>query len=251
MLKTLNMSEYQHWHELLDALCLAQGHLDNMALADALCAAGGNRTQAAFDTAVKNLRNWRVGAHIPQRRNFILLGKILKVDQQEGLREHWNHLYTQSKVKPSEEVEEKLADQPAQQNTSRRSPLMVAAAVAIVALGTAGIAYSFYPASAESEDEGFVGINADYKKNVTVKLGEALIIHGARGDNCGPAPDWEVTKELLPELTTGILSDGGIGTRYSRQCDGRVAARAILFTATTRGTEQTSIYGDPVTINVQ
>lgn len=94
-------ASFQTWHEMLDALCVEQGHMDNLALAEQLCAASGNKTQAAFDTAVKNLRNWRQGVHIPQRRNFLLLGKLLKVDQRAGLRERWNRLYGQAKVKPA------------------------------------------------------------------------------------------------------------------------------------------------------
>ncbi|HRP79280.1 MAG TPA: hypothetical protein PL183_09300 [Aquamicrobium sp.] len=61
---------------------------------------------------------------------------------------------------------------------------------------------------------------------------------------------WESAKLLLPELETGTLTDGGVGTRVSRQCGGRVPARAILFTATAPGTEQVSLYGDDIVIRV-
>ena len=47
-------STYQHWYELLDALCVEKGYLDNMHLADRFCSASGNSTQVAFETAVKN-----------------------------------------------------------------------------------------------------------------------------------------------------------------------------------------------------
>ncbi|WP_141687853.1 hypothetical protein [Stappia indica] len=93
---------YRQWHALLDALCRKYGYRDNVRLADALCAASGNRTPSALDTAVKNLRNWRQGVHIPQRRNFLLLGKILKVDAHAGLREHWNRLYHHARGKPGQ-----------------------------------------------------------------------------------------------------------------------------------------------------
>lgn len=88
MLTTRDWTEFQHWHQLLDALCTEQGYLDNLSLADKLCAISGNRSQAAFDTALKNLRNWRQGVHVPQRRNFLALTRLLKVDRQERLREH-------------------------------------------------------------------------------------------------------------------------------------------------------------------
>ncbi len=91
---------------------------------------------------------------------------------------------------------------------------------------------------------------AEYVRNVSVKVGETAIIHGARGNDCGPAPSWESAELLLPELVTGTLTDGGVGTRVSRQCGGRIPARAILFTATTAGTEQISLYGDDIVIRV-
>ena len=77
-----------------------------------------------------------------------------------------------------------------------------------------------------------------------------MIIHGARGNECGEAPSWDSARILLPSLQTGTLADGGVGTRQSRQCGGRVAARAILFTATAPGTEQISLYGDDIVIRV-
>ncbi|MBC2857999.1 hypothetical protein [Stappia sp. 28M-7] len=117
-----NWTAYRHWHDLLDALCRECGYLDNMHLADALCAASGNRTPAAFVTAVKNLRNWRRGIHIPQRRNFLLLGKILKVGEHDGLRNHWNRLYHQARAKPAGGAEQVLADQVRRAPASPRLP---------------------------------------------------------------------------------------------------------------------------------
>jgi hypothetical protein len=249
MLMLRDWASYRTWHELLDALCLAEGHLDNMALADQFCAASGNRTQVAFETAVKNLRNWRQGIHIPQRRNFLLLTKVLNVHQRDGLRAHWNaqyHLARRPLAAPTE-----------QGVPPPRRPLMqhwriatIAGVVVGAGLLVAGIVAALMP-FAGADDGAFEWIGAGYSRTVTARVGDALIIHGARGNDCGPAPDWEVTRSLLPTLATGTLSDGGVGTRFSRQCDGRVAARAILFTATTPGTEQTAIYGEPVTINVQ
>jgi hypothetical protein len=232
----------------LDALCLAEGHLDNLALANQFCAASGNRTQVAFETAVKNLRNWRQGIHIPQRRNFLLLTKILNVHQRDGLRAHWNAQYHLARHPPAapEGQGGPLPPRPIMQQWF----VATSAGIAVAGLVLAG-AVAFLPRFADADNGSFEGIGAEYAKTVTARVGDALIIHGARGNDCGPAPDWEVTRKLLPELATGTLSDGGTGTRFSRQCDGRVAARAILFTATTPGTEQTSIYGDPVTINVQ
>jgi len=252
---TSDWASYRHWNELLDALCAEEGYLDNMALADALCAAGGNRTQAAFDTAVKNLRNWRQGVHIPQRRNFLLLGKILKVDQRDGLRAHWNRLYGQAKVKPSDEGdgfarEAGMAVPPPRRKSRRALIASVGAAVALLAAVFAVLVWPGRPDTAADPVASYEGIIAEYVRNVSLKVGESAIIHGARGNECGPAPSWESAKLLLPELVTGTLTDGGVGTRVSRQCGGRVPARAILFTATAPGTEQVSLYGDDIVIRV-
>jgi hypothetical protein len=253
ILATRNWTAYQQWHELLDALCAEQGHLDNMALADALCAASGNRTQAAFDTAVKNLRNWRQGVHIPQRRNFLLLGKILKIDEHDGLREHWNRLYGQAKVKPADDDDAETVEpiDPVKPSRKSRLPLAVGGGVLVAVMGAAALVMSYgrqdEPADPVASYEGIV---AEYVRNVSVKVGESAIIHGARGNECGDAPSWESAKLLLPELMTGILTDGGVGTRVSRQCGGRIPARAILFTATQVGVEQISLYGDDIVIRV-
>ncbi len=247
---------YRTWHELLDALCAEQGYLDNMTLADQLCAASGNSTQAAYETAVKNLRNWRQGIHIPQRRNFLLLGKILKVDQHDGLRGHWNRLYGQAKARPAADGDGSgAAPVPAAPAAGTRHLAMAGtiAIAAVVAVGAGVLAFfprqeaerSFIDPSASLE-----GLQADYVRNVSVQVGDTIVIHGARGNDCGDAPAWETTRHLLPTLVTGTLSDGGLATRYSRQCGGRIPARAIVFTATMAGAEQTSVYGDEIHIRV-
>lgn len=100
-------------------------------------------------------------------------------------------------------------------------------------------------------EQQFEGVQADYIRNVSARVGDAMIIHGARGNDCGPAPTWEAAKEHLPTLITGKLMDGGVGTRFSRQCSGRVPARAILFKAESRGVEQTTLFGDEVHIRVE
>ena len=251
ILATRDWTAYGQWHELLDALCAEHGYLDNMALADALCAASGNRTQAAFDTAVKNLRNWRQGVHIPQRRNFLLLGKILHIDQHDGLREYWNRLYGQAKVKPADDDVSDDTTEPVKQTRKARWPLLVSGGIVAGVLAAAALGLSFVQQEEPADPvASYEGIVAEYVRNVSVKVGESAIIHGARGNECGPAPSWESAKLLLPELVTGTLTDGGVGTRVSRQCGGRVPARAILFTATTVGTEQISLYGDDIVIRV-
>ncbi|MBK1623096.1 hypothetical protein [Afifella marina] len=245
------------WHELLDALCARQGYLDNLALADDLCAANGIQTQAAFNATLKNLQNWRRGAHIPQRRNFVLLGKILKVDQFDGLRERWNRLYSEAKTQRTN-VSAKNVEVPPSSDPTAIAPaarLSVAIAVAVLVVGSVAAFFVLVWPESDIADTNVVvspeELRADYVRNVTATVGDALVIHGARGTNCGPAPDWDDAKKKLPELETGILSDGDVGTRFSRQCGRRVPARAILFTATSPGTEQTALFGDRISITVQ
>lgn len=244
-------ASFQTWHEMLDALCVEQGHMDNLALAEQLCAASGNKTQAAFDTAVKNLRNWRHGVHIPQRRNFLLLGKLLKVDQHDGLRERWNRLYGQAKVKPAADEISDDTTEPVKRTQKSRWSLLVSGGAVAGALGAAALGLSSVQKDEPADPvASYEGIIAEYVRNVSVKVGESAIIHGARGNECGDAPSWESAKLLLPELVTGTLTDGGVGTRVSRQCGGRIPARAILFTATQPGIEQISLYGDDIVIRV-
>lgn len=89
------------------------------------------------------------------------------------------------------------------------------------------------------------------KTAVSLDVGQSTVIHGERG-KCGQnAPDWETVATSLPTLSTGKFSDGGLGTRYSRQCGGATPGRAIRFTATTPGTEQIQLYGDTIRIEVR
>lgn len=241
---------FTHWNELFDALCIQQGHLDNMHLAEQICTASGNQSRGAFETAVKNLHNWRAGIHVPQRKNFIVLGKILEVDEHEGLRAHWNHLYQRTKTERSAPPEDADAN-PVLAAGKKRAWWPFAAAGGIVAAGVVlvGMGWTAGPLNSDPV-ASYEGITAEYVRNVSIRVGESTIIHGARGNDCGPAPTWEEATPLLPTLVTGRLSDGGVGTRYSRQCGGRTPARAVLFTATSEGAEQINLYGDDIVIRV-
>jgi hypothetical protein len=246
---------YTSWHHLLDSLCVEQGYLDNMKLADAFCATSGSRTESAFDTALKNLRNWRAGTHLPQRRNFLILTGLLKIDDYDGLRPIWNNLYHDARSpvpdNANDAMPEPVSALPAtsEPKSQRRRQLMAASVVDIAAIGIAS--WLTWPDPAPDPETALYGlVEANYVRNVTLSVGEAMIIHGARGNNCGPAPDWEVAKELMPELQTGTLSNGGLGTRFSRQCGGNIPARAILYTATNPGVEQFNLYGDPIVATV-
>lgn len=247
MLATRDWTEYLNWHELLDALCTEQGYLDNMNLADRLCSASGNRTQAAFDTAVKNLRNWRHGVHIPQRRNFLLLTKVLKIDRQAGLREHWNRLYGASRKPDVPDIEDAPAAVPAPDPKTWRTMQWLLAGAAICIVGLAGtVAYM----AATMPAPGATKATIDYYRYVDLMVGESKTIHGRRGSCGNAAPTWESVERELPPLATGIWSDGGEGLRYSRNCSSLTPARGVAFTATIAGSEQINLYGDDITIRV-
>ncbi|SDE94579.1 hypothetical protein [Rhodospira trueperi] len=92
--------------------------------------------------------------------------------------------------------------------------------------------------------------NIPYRETVTLSVGQSAIIHGARGQ-CGEAPpDWSAVAARLPMVSVGTFSDGGVGERRSRRCNGPTPARAVRFTATTPGQEQIELFGDTVDITV-
>lgn len=95
------------------------------------------------------------------------------------------------------------------------------------------------------------GATIPYLDKVSLGVGQATVIHGARGSQCGQqAPDWEQIAATLPPSVTGKFSDGGLGVRFSQRCGGDTPARAIRFTATKPGSEQLRLFGDPVRIEV-
>lgn len=118
--------------------------------------------------------------------------------------------------------------------------------LAVVAVGAYLLKSGYYISA-----EGIRAIDVEYRKAVSLRIGESSVIHGARSD-CGErAPDWETTQLKLPTLPIGTWSDGGEGKRYSRACGGPTPARGVVFTATRPGLEQFLLYGDSVTIHVE
>jgi len=238
------------WHELLEAICIEQGYLDNLSLADKLCGALGNRTQDAFETMQRNLHNWRNGTHAPQRRNFLLLTRILRVDTDRELNRKWNDLYREARNSggpaPGHELSsdhEVSSEKPPQ---VRKLQVMLLGSVACTAVLAAAVAYLLL--TPRSEETGYT--NIVYHKTVDMEVGESRIIHGRRGACGSMPPQWDEIRDELPELETGSWSDGGIGIRNSRSCGGPTPARVLLFTATAAGHSSFNLYGDPITIDV-
>lgn len=262
MTELLPWSQYKKWHELLDAICVHQGHFDNARLAGLFCATVGNTSHSAFEAAQKNIANWRTGRHTPNRGNFLILSKILTVQVYADLAGQWNALYAAARGKDENGHDAESENEPPG-NGAAESPktgtndgadrrrLFIRAGVAmlVVAAGVA-VAY-FHWAPPKIEDSyGYHGQPISPRRVVDLKVGESAIIHGMRG-RCGKeAPDWETARRGLPELLIGTFSDGGVGIRNSRSCSGPTPARAIRFTATKPGKESFELYDDPITITV-
>jgi hypothetical protein len=273
-------SRYQDWHLLLDALCTAQGHIDNQRLASEFCTRTKATGQAAYETALKNLTNWRNGLHAPNRRNFVTLSMILNVDSYDGLRLEWNALYGKARRNRNgtaddaggdadragageslvpETVDEKIGHKVAAQShpvvglVLRHRGLTAALATALVV--SAGLASAYVSGvltggHGRAVDESVVP-RIRPMLVVDAKVGESYIVHGMRSDCDNKLPEWDNIEDVLPKISTGVFSDGGVGFRYSRSCDGNTLARAIRFTAKKPGREEIVMFGDSIVIEVQ
>lgn len=238
-----NWKTYRRFHELLDELCIEEGHHDNMALASELSAVSGKRSGEAFESAMKNLRNWRSGTHLPQRRNFIFLSKALHVNSDEGLKECWENLYAKARSQAGQGAARDDLE------PSRRTSPAVTIFITFIVL-TVG-AGSLFKTSFEVAAQRGRSADVEYRKSVTLNVGDFVVVHGARGNCDEDPPNWENVVANLPELETGYWSDGDIGTRYSRNCGGPTLARGIVFNATKSGRSEISLFGDPVRIEVK
>lgn len=87
-----------------------------------------------------------------------------------------------------------------------------------------------------------------YKERVTLKVGEAMVIHGARG-YCGKLP---TKAELKPiKFTTGTVVFGKEGVRKSKACGGDTPVYEAIFKAEAKGNEKIELFGDPISITVK
>lgn len=93
-----------------------------------------------------------------------------------------------------------------------------------------------------------------YQKRVTLKVGQAMVIHGRRGE-CGKLPTQaELAKskaDIEAKLTTGRITFGKQGVRKSGSCGGWTPAYETIFVAETPGKETVKVHGDPVKITVK
>jgi len=264
---------FDEWWRLFDALCLDRGHVDNGQLASEYCNLTRKKADGAYETALKSLNNWRKGLHTPSRRNFRLLTLLLRIEAGDEVLPHWNRLYEEAqRRKPAAENGEPNGTEDTSEaampllpvavsRPSRRWRIAVVAALALLVAGVGMIGLSGWPepqteAVARKKPEpgppviDMTGERVYWRELSELKIGESVVIHAKRG-RCGEQPpSWEETFEYLPELATGIWSDGGVGYRVSRSCGGATPARAVVFTATRPGEERFMLYEDTITIRV-
>lgn len=240
---------FDQWHELFDALCDEAGHFDNATLASLYCAATGAGGQKQFDTALRNLNNWRTGRHIPHQRSLRVLAQMLKVRDDADLHRHWNGLYRKAKdIEGRQSVPVPAEDGvPAPRRWSTPQVAALGTVLFCLGAGSGMVAMSDWrPWGSPADDAPIVA----YRPTVTLAVGQSRIIHGERGD-CGKLPRaWDKVEASLPATRTGNFSDGGLVRRNSNFCQGLTPARGILFTATTPGTEEFDIQGDFIKMTV-
>lgn len=263
------------WHALFDALCNHLGHYDNARLGAEYCTRMGKRGEAHFEAAVRNLRNWRSGRHIPRQRNFMILTQMLDVATEPALLAHWNALYARARAADEEndagDGEDGLRDGAAIASIPSPAPpasLTSSATVAQDRTGdsgwldrkTAGIGAAFFVCGILAAETWRAAPGLLYamskpplivlRPHATMEVGESLIIHGERGDCGKPPPNWEYVLTRLPVSRIGTFSDGGIVRRNSNFCRGETPARAVTFTATRAGVEEFLVLGDVMRVTV-
>ncbi|MAL77335.1 MAG: hypothetical protein CMM62_20425 [Rhodospirillaceae bacterium] len=258
------------WHVLFDKLCMDKGYIDNVKLSSVLCDLRKSQASGAFDTTLKSLGNWRQGKHTPSRRNFRLLTIALEIEDQSAQAEEWKLLYEDALCrKPASDVDESVGFSPGDrhgQETDTKGrrfskPLHRYAAMAgVVAVLAVGALLVTEPEAISGNDtRGITTLPVDmtdqqiyYREIANLRVGESIVLHGKRGPSCGEQPlEWPDVLKYLPELNTGVWSDGGVGFRVSRACGGPTPARAVVFTATRTGMDRFMLYDDPITITVE
>lgn len=263
-----NWSEFDKWNVLFDELCNRSGDYDNARLGSDYCNRLGKRGEMHFETAIRNLRNWRSGRHIPRQRNFMILSQVLNVGRDPELLIKWNSLYARAREMDeavrtgTEEDQENPADigasfeLPASQasrlsgrKTRRFDRQHVFAGFALFCCGI--LASELYRAEPWL---WFYSVQKPplivWRPHVSLVVGESLIIHGERGDCGKPPPDWEYVLTRLPISRIGEFSDGGVVRRNSNFCRGETPARAVTFTANKPGIEELLVLGDVMRVSV-
>lgn len=253
MLELEKPEVFQTWHEMFDVLCRRAGYSDNAELASRYCSRIGKTGRDDFEAVQKNLRNWRVGRHLPLRRNLVLLADLLRVEEDRALLRRWNALYTAARGEVTQaDIEASAggeASAPAGSPAASPSfPKRVAPWVALALGVTVGGGFGW---NALVEHRQFKRLPMiGYDARVKMVVGETRLIHGDRGDCGGEPPDWYYILPRVPPSTLGIFSDGGVARKMDNGCNAVVRARAVRFTAKAAGSEELELLGDYMKIVV-
>jgi hypothetical protein len=248
-----NREDFRTWHEMFDLLCQRAGYSGNAELASRYCSRIGKTGRDDFEAVQKNLRNWRLGRHLPLRRNLVLLADLLRVQEDRELLRRWNTLYTAARgeMPQADLVADASGEATATAVPPSASPshLRRLAPWAALALGIAvggGLAWSAFDEHRQFKRLPMIG----YDARVKMVVGETRLIHGDRGDCGGEPPDWYYILPQVPPSALGIFSDGGIARKMDNGCNAVVRARAVRFTARTAGSEELKLLGDYMKIVV-
>jgi len=114
----------------------------------------------------------------------------------------------------------------------------------------AGISVLAFASVAQADSSNKV----KFRSSVTLKVGQAAIVHGVRGE-CGQLPTKaELARSkanLDPTLKTGHIAFGKPGVRQSGSCNGWTPVYETIFVADRPGKETVKIHGDRVRITVK
>lgn len=244
-----NWNGFSQWHVLLDELCESRGFIDNAKLASQLCRRAGKSAQEDFHAAEKNLRNWRLGRHLPLRRNFMILSELLHVPDDPELLKQWNVLYSAARGRETPPLQRPAAQAVAVERAipgvlaNRRLHWMGAFAL----LATLAVSGFSWITSDPYSKLPMIG----YDARVRLLVGESLLIHGDRGDcDGGRVPTWSYTLSRVPHSNLGTFSDGGLARKMSNFCNAVVPVRAVRFTAHKAGAEEVRLLGDFIKVSV-
>ena len=76
------------------------------------------------------------------------------------------------------------------------------------------------------------GPKIGFEKNVSLNVGQSLVIYGYRGE-CGSLPSRNAVQ--VPATKTGKITFGRDGWRISKKCGGATPAVELVFTAVSPG----------------
>lgn len=255
------------WHQLADRLCSEPGN-DPAEVASRYCRAIGRNSRSDFDAALKNIRNWRSGRHVPRRHNARALATALGLADNADLKRRWDELLDEAlkleaRQEPADDgnvpPEANAPPAPARWNRSAwmRRTALLSAFVGVFFLGAA--AHATFPALMPDWSDGAAKAAAEKAGRVVgvvpyarMKVGESVVVIAARGSCGNEPPGWDALQAKLPKsLVAGELSDDGLGFSDSVTCGGLTPGRLIRFTGVRPGTDEFSLFGSRITMVVE